>query len=191
MAAPGEIPHKIAEGQWGKSTSWEFYLGNEVPDTRLCTAVYCLAIVSTNPEQVVLARNRRGWEMLGGHIEPGELLEEALMREAVEEGGFHPSRYEIFGYRKVIAHELVVNDHHGGHYPPVSYIPHFVGTTDRELTPPNGEDIFEAAVFETGTLPNLELSQALIAAAGLAVYRRHQVAKTVESPQQEGGTPSL
>lgn len=114
--------------------------------------------------------------MLGGHIEPGEQIEEALLREAVEEGGFYPTRYKQFGYRKVIAHEPVVNDHHGGHYPPIAYIPHFFATTEKELTIPTGEEIFEANTFETTHLPFLEASQALIAMAGIKAYQQHAAA---------------
>lgn len=162
----------IAEGRWGDNISWEFHLSDTTPDPDLCTAVYCLAIAGTNPERIVLARNKRGWEMLGGHIEPGEQIEEALLREAVEEGGFYATYYKQFGYRKVIAQEPVANDHHGGHYPPVAYIPHFFATTDRELIAPTGEEIFEASVFETNRLPLLEASQELIAMAGIESYQQ-------------------
>ena len=172
MRSPDNLLHKIAEGQWDDSVSWEFYLSNDIPDPQLCTAVYRLAIVSKNPERVALARNKRGWEMLGGHIEPGEDMEAALVGESLEEGGFYPSSYQSFGYRKIIAHSPVVNDHHGGHYPLVSYIPHFVATTDRDIVHPTGEEIHEAAVFEINSMPDIEELQRLIALAGLAAHTK-------------------
>src|SRR5437868_12939512 len=92
------LPIKTLEGQWDNNISWEFYLSDGLPDSQLCSAVYCLAINETNPEKIVLARNRRGWEMLGGHLDPGETIEEALVREAIEEGGFYSTWYRLFGF---------------------------------------------------------------------------------------------
>src|SRR4051812_15383278 len=117
MSNPNYTSVKVHEGNWDDNISWEFHLSEEVPERSLCTAVYCLAINNADTESIVLARNKRGWEMLGGHPEPGETLEDALIRESLEEGGFYPTNYQPFGYRKVIAKEAVVNDHHGGTYP--------------------------------------------------------------------------
>lgn len=136
--------------------------------------MYCLALVIRNPERVVLGRNHRGWEMLGGHLEPGENVEQALRREAIEEGGFHISHSRLFGYRKVIAQTPTINDPYGGHYPRVAYIPHYIATTDRLLTDPSGEEIVEARIFSTEPLPGLEESQAIIAVAGLRAFRLQQ-----------------
>jgi len=174
MSTPNQLPIKQFEGQWDSNVSWEFYLSGELPDPELCTAVYCLAIIDGTPENVVLARNKRGWEMLGGHIEPGEAIEAALTREALEEGGFDPSNFQLFGFRKVIAIKPVVNDHHGGTYPPVAFIPHFIATTNQPLLAPTGEEIFESRVFKVSELPSLEASQEAIIFAGLTAFRNLQ-----------------
>jgi len=92
----------ILEGAWDSNQSWALYQDTKMPDVKLCTAVYCLAILP-DTKQVVLTRNNRGWEMLGGHIEPGETIEEAMVRECIEEGGFTPETYALFGYRKITA----------------------------------------------------------------------------------------
>ncbi len=171
-----QIKHHVnsPRANGGDNVSWEFYLSNEMPDQELCTAVFCLAVLTKNPERVVLARNKRGWEMLGGHLEPGEDLEQAAHREALEEGGFYVSRLRPFGYRKVIACAPIVNDHHGGYYPPVGYIPHYIATTNRELVSPSGKEILEARVFRTESFPDeFDESQVVIAMAGLKVFR-HQ-----------------
>lgn len=94
---------KILEGEWG-DTPWEFYLSPKSPPRELCTAVACLAIQASS-DSIVLTRNRRGWEMLGGHIEEGESIEDAVIREAKEEGGFSPDSCTQFGYRKVTPKE--------------------------------------------------------------------------------------
>jgi 8-oxo-dGTP pyrophosphatase MutT (NUDIX family) len=142
-----------------------------LPDIALCTAVYCLAIIRETGE-VVLTRNKRGWEMLGGHINPGETVEEALIREAVEEGGFYPSDYMLYGYNRVTAKEPVVNDHHGGTYPQTTFIPHFLAETESPLTVPTGdkEEIFESRAFGVDELPRLQLTQESLILTGLKVY---------------------
>lgn len=172
MKKSTEQPQKIAEGQWGTDVSWEFYLSDTLPDPQLCTAVFCLAIVNEAPDQIVLARSKRGWELLGGHIEPGEDIEAALVREALEEGGFYPSRYAPFGYRKITSEQPIPNDHHGGFYPTVSYIPHFVATTDRPLVPLTGDDIFESAIFAVDAMPLDDIPKQLVL-AGLSAYKIH------------------
>lgn len=159
------------KGNWNDNVSWEFYLSDELPPQNLCTAVFCLAILDGSPESIVMTRNKRGWEMLGGHIDPGESVEDALVREAIEEGGFYPTLYRPFGYRKVMARVLVANDHHGGSYPPESFIPHFIATTTEPIVAPTGEEILESRVFGVGDLPAIEASQAAIIQAGLTAFR--------------------
>lgn len=46
------------------------------------------AVVVNDLNQLLLVRSpRRGWEMPGGQVEPGETLEQAAIREAFEESG--------------------------------------------------------------------------------------------------------
>lgn len=174
MATPtGETAPKILEGHWDDNVSWEFYLTDQLPDPSLCTAVFCLAIVEDTGE-IVLARGKRGWEMLGGHLEPGETIEQALVREAIEEGGFLPDHYAPFGYRKILAKEPVINDHGGGTYPTTAYIPHFIATTNKPLTQPTmlGSEILESRTFGETEIPELQPNLESIILLGLEQYHR-------------------
>lgn len=125
----------LLTGQWDENQSWQLIQSDKLPDVTLCTAVYCLAVLP-GTKQVVLTRNHRGWEMLGGHIEPGETIEQALLRECLEEGGFTPEHYQLFGYRKITAKQLVAhNQKADSFYPfPHGYIPHFIATSTFAIT---------------------------------------------------------
>lgn len=90
--------NKIMSGKSNdENTSWEFHISQDMPPRELCSAVFCVAMYQ---DKIVLTRNHRGWEFLGGHIEKGETVEGALRREAMEEGGFKIDRCELFGHRK-------------------------------------------------------------------------------------------
>ena len=39
------------------------------------------------------------WDILGGHVEPGETLEECLRREVLEEAGWHVTRIGALAYQ--------------------------------------------------------------------------------------------
>lgn len=171
MAAVNPSLSPEFSGRWGDDITWEFHLSATLPPSNLCTAVFCIAIVGASLDSVVLARNKRGWELLGGHIEPGEPIESALIREALEEGGFRPTWYRPFGHRKVLSTAPIANDHHGGFYPSVGFIPHFIATTSEPITDPTGEEIYESRIFKVDALPDVEASQLAIIQAGLGAFR--------------------
>ncbi|HET8669413.1 MAG TPA: NUDIX domain-containing protein [Candidatus Saccharimonadales bacterium] len=154
------IRQQLATGQWDDNQSWQLIEDDKLPNTELCTAVYCLAILPET-KQVVLTRNHRGWEMLGGHIESGETIEQALQRECLEEGGFTPEHYRLFGYRKVTAKQPVAHTQkEGSFYPyPHGYIPHFTATSTLPLQKPSGEEITESRAFSFDKLESLGMEQ--------------------------------
>src|SRR5262245_47002487 len=105
----------LLTGQWDDNQSWGFHQDDNMPDISQCTAVYCLAILPET-DQVVLTRNHRGWEMLGGHIEDGETIDQALFRECLEEGGYTPEDFKLFGYRKVTSIQPTPHSQKEGHF---------------------------------------------------------------------------
>lgn len=158
-------PRKLLSGSWDDNISWEFYLSDYLPESELCTAVFCLAMHSD--DQVILTKTKRGWEMLGGHMEPDETVKEALFREAHEEGGYVPQQYKLFGYRKISAKQPVpARD--GRQYPfPVSYIPHFIAKSKLPLEDCHGEEVLESSSFPITKLASLDINDISIINAGL------------------------
>ena len=146
--------NKIISGKFSENTSWEFHLSKDLPLRELCSAVFCIAMYQ---DKIVLTRNHRGWEFLGGHIEKGETVEEALHREAMEEGGFTIDRYKIFGHRKFIAKENI-KGLRGIHYPfPISYNPHYIAISESEPGECDAEECFERKAFTIAEIEKLSI----------------------------------
>jgi 8-oxo-dGTP pyrophosphatase MutT (NUDIX family) len=144
----------IERGSWSDDIAWELYATSVLPPAELCSAVMCVAF---SDDKVVLARSERGWGMLGGHLEDNETLEDALYREAMEEGGFAIDSYELFAVRKIISRRPIPHQQPGKTYPfPVSYLPYYVATTRSAIIAPSGEEIIESASFTLDDLPSLK-----------------------------------
>ena len=161
----------IAVGDWGENISWELYETFALPPTELCTAVMCVAIAG---EKVVLACSERGWGMLGGHIEDGESPDQALRREALEEGGFSIEQYELFAVRKITA-KVPETARPGKNYPfPMSYMTYYWATTGQPLQTPTGEEILESGSFALNEIDALKTPDQSIIEAGWKAYTVHK-----------------
>jgi 8-oxo-dGTP pyrophosphatase MutT (NUDIX family) len=160
----------ILTGAWNDNISWEFYLTAELPDPELCATVYCLAILPDH-NQIVLTRNHRGIEMLGGHVEVGESIEQAVLRECLEEGGFQVDNYRLFGVQKLRVTQRVPHPTKGRHYPfPLAYVPYFVATSRQPLQKPTGEEIIEACVFGFDQVDTITTDHQQLISVGLESY---------------------
>ena len=145
----------VEEGQWSKNITWRLYESDELPKEILCTAVFCVAIIDY---KIVIMRPKRGWGMLGGHIEANETLLKTLSRECREEGGFTPDNPTLFGFREITAKEPVPHQDTSEMYPfPTSYILYYWATTVVELVSPSGVEVLESRAFTIDELRNMNL----------------------------------
>ena len=70
----------------------------ELPAIELVTAV--LTLCFSGNRLLMIKHDERGWDIPGGHIEPGETLEETLRREVLEEAGATLSELKCFAHFK-------------------------------------------------------------------------------------------
>ena len=170
------VSKRIAVGDWGEHVSWELYEASTLPPAELCTAVMCVAV---SDGKVVLACSERGWGMLGGHIEAGETLDAALMREALEEGGFIIDRHQLFAVRKITA-KIQASKRPGITYPfPTSYMTYYWATTSKPLQAPTGEEILESGSFALDELGALKSADQIVIEAGWEAYSKYSAASPV------------
>jgi NADH pyrophosphatase NudC (nudix superfamily) len=140
----------IEKGTWtwgDEGVDWELHRASAIPVPADCTAAFCLAVIADN--KIVLEREAdRGWTMLGGHVEDGENIEQAVVRECLEEGGFVAVKPVLYGYRKITATKPVTHPTPGKSYPfPVSYIAYYYAQSDQELAAPSDDEVEEAKAF--------------------------------------------
>jgi 8-oxo-dGTP pyrophosphatase MutT (NUDIX family) len=119
--------------------------------------------------------------MLGGHIEPNETIEQALMRECLEEGGFTPESYQLFGYRKISAKQPVPHAQVADRfYPfPHGYMPHFIAASTLPLQQPSGAEIIESRAFSLDELATLDMEQLPLLKIMLDFYNQSSPQSTV------------
>ncbi len=75
-------------------------LTDTLPPLQLVTASMALAF----KDECVLLTNlvQRGWDIPGGHIEPGEHPEETVQREVYEEAGARLGELHLFAYQHMV-----------------------------------------------------------------------------------------
>ena len=121
----------ILTGDWKKTTFWSFFIGSKLPEGAVATTATGLIVYE---DKLMLVQTHRGWELPGGHIEEGETINEALMRELHEEAGLtKASSVKMFGYNEIINPDTEkINKATGRPYPKRAYNPHFIIETDEK-----------------------------------------------------------
>ena len=84
---------------------------------------------------VVLMNN----EPIGGHVEPGETIEDALKRESLEEGGMELEKWKYFGYYEIQL-KNTASIHYKNKYPKIGYILFFMAK-GKKVMEPYGKDV--------------------------------------------------
>jgi 8-oxo-dGTP pyrophosphatase MutT (NUDIX family) len=96
---PDNKPKKFLAGKIepkGKTWSVQIMAGSSLPAGADVTAV---AIVACLGEKILFIRNKRGWDIPGGHVEPTDnTLEETAKRELLEEAGAECGNFKLVGY---------------------------------------------------------------------------------------------
>ena len=82
------------------STESHLILDDELPPRDLITSAFVFAFADDRLLMTKLAQ--RGWDIPGGHIEPGETPAETAQREAYEETMVRLGELRLFGYQKVV-----------------------------------------------------------------------------------------
>ncbi|MFW6075486.1 MAG: NUDIX hydrolase [Chloroflexota bacterium] len=93
------------------------YLSDALPPSKLITSAFALAF---DGDCILMTRLRhRGWDIPGGHVEPGESPEQTMRRETLEETGAALGRACPFGHLRM---EVLAPKPERYRYPyPVSY----------------------------------------------------------------------
>lgn len=125
-------------GVWGKNDTWDFILTDTVPNLPV-TSVFGVYIES---DKLALTKNERGWELPGGHVDEGESLDAALVREMKEEAGIEVQSAELFGYVDIRNGGSTVHDETGVLYPARAAVLFYRVTGERRGThdPSEAED---------------------------------------------------
>lgn len=137
----------VHRGEWTSGSSWEIHVVDYVPDESLVTAVLGFAYDSDG--KIILTRNHRGWDLPGGHVEPGETIIEALHREMHEEAGIHITAQKQFACMLVRNVGGKINKTTNEPYPDIAYIPYyFVEFTGEPVAECIAEECFESRAFD-------------------------------------------
>jgi len=157
----------VSKGQWGEDIAYELYLTDELPPLELTSAVMCVATVD---DKVCLARAKRGWGILGGHIEPGESFEDTLLRELDEEAGYKADDFKLFAVRKLLPTKPIPHQRKGEFYPyPIGYAVYYKATSQNIPTGHHGDDILESRLFSMDELDAIETNDREIIQLGISL----------------------
>ena len=104
-------------------------LDETLPPLHLITSALALAF---HEDTFLMTKlHQRGWDIPGGHIEPGETPEQTMRREVMEEAAVELGRVRLFGYQRIRLLGAVLVDYR---YPqPDSYQVFYIGRVAKVL----------------------------------------------------------
>jgi 8-oxo-dGTP pyrophosphatase MutT (NUDIX family) len=173
-------------GSFLKPNRARFYLSAHLPPLALTTAAYILAFKNG---KILLGRHHtRGWDIIGGHIDPGETIEAAAHREAKEEVEAYFDKLHFLGFEEI---ELQGPRPDNYKYPfPKSYQAIYIGDVETlgEFNPNRDEDTVERKWFRieeaVRTVAWFQRRPEVIKAA--LAFREYNIQKSPD-PFPEGG----
>lgn len=91
---------KNTEIPWMPTNSeGRLYHTNEMPPADICGTAFAFAFIG---DRMLLSRLvKRGWDIPGGHLEPGEDPEQAVIRETIEETQVVVEPLELIGIQEL------------------------------------------------------------------------------------------
>ncbi|MCB9156661.1 MAG: NUDIX domain-containing protein [Caldilineaceae bacterium] len=106
---------------------YQLVLDDQMPPAQLITAA--LGLIFDGNRFLMTQLTSRGWDIPGGHIEPGETPEQTVCREIWEETRVHVRNLSLLGYDKFV---IQAPKPPGYKYPhPISYQLFYWGHVDR------------------------------------------------------------
>lgn len=117
------IASRVENADWlplPNRSTW--FMATEIPAGAIVTGAY---VFGRQGDEFLIARHReRGWDITGGHLDPGERPEAAAAREAKEESGATIINLRLVAYQKI---EIFGELPEGYRYPALSYQALYVG----------------------------------------------------------------
>jgi len=108
---------RFATEFWPQTASQVEFIPSKTPPDLPVTAV---KIFVFQQDKLLLAHvTGRGWDLPGGHIEPGETPVQAIVRELKEETGAAVERFALIGYLQITTQQ---QNEHNRKYPKQSCI---------------------------------------------------------------------
>lgn len=144
----------------------ELVLTSLLPPLRIAPTAFLLPYLPDGT--LVLATNRRrGPEVPGGHVEPGETLAETAMRETMEETGCEVTDLRPIGFQRLVSKGVAPE---GYRYPfPVSFQQYFTGRVTGMRDFEDNDEVLQP------TLVSADMAEASLNPMLLALHR-HAVA---------------
>lgn len=104
-------------------------LADTLPPRELITSAFALAFHEGN--FLMTRLHQRGWDIPGGHIDPGETPEATMRREVMEEAAVELGPVHLFGYQRIHLLGDVPADYRYPH--PDSYQVFYIGRVAKML----------------------------------------------------------